>query len=239
MNVHYLQHVPFEGLGSIKGVLHASGHTVGRTRLFADEPLPEVAEVDWLIIMGGPMGIYDDHRFNWLTREKKFIEQICSAGKKVLGICLGAQLIADVLGSRVYKNRFREIGWFHVQRGAESISTCIGPAFSKEMEVFHWHGDTFDLPEKSIRIGSSEACLNQGFIVDDRIVGLQFHLEATLETVSALLENCSDELDNSRYVQTAEQILSDPTRFERSNRVMEKIVHLLQRNRSPELSGDA
>ncbi len=230
MNIHYLQHVPFEGLGSMEGFFRNAGHCLGRTRLFAGEALPGLNQVDWLIIMGGPMGVYDEDRFPWLSREKKFIEQACTGRKKVLGICLGAQLIAEVLGAGVRKNRYREIGWFHVQPASECSATCIGPAFSQQMEVFHWHGDTFDLPEKSTRICSSEACRNQGFIVEDRIVGLQFHLEATMESASALLENCSDELDNSRYVQTAEEILSDPARFDKSNRVMEKILRLLEQD---------
>jgi GMP synthase (glutamine-hydrolysing) len=228
MKVHYLQHVPFEGLGSIEPVVRSAGHEVSCTRLFDDEPLPDPARLDWLIVMGGPMGIYDDDRYSWLTREKRFIEKACAAGKTVLGICLGAQLIADVLGARVYANRHREIGWFHVQRSPEILSTRIGPALPESMEVFHWHGDTFDLPQNSTRIGSSEACVNQGFIVDGRIVAIQFHFEATLDTARALLENCSDELDDSRYVQSAGEILADPAKFAAGNAVMQRILNCLE-----------
>jgi len=229
MNIHHLQHVPFEELAGIEPILQEKGHSLHSTHLYRGDTFPAVTDLDLLIVMGGPMGIYDDEMYSWLSPEKKFIEQVIKAGKTVLGICLGAQLIADVLGARVYKNKYREIGWFPIERTTEAESTVLGPALPARVEVFHWHGDTFDIPRGAVRLAASDACANQGFIYDNRVTGLQFHLETTLQSATGLIENCKDELDNSRYVQTAEQMLADPDRFIRINRVMAEILAALEK----------
>ena len=122
MNIHYLQHVPFEDLGSIKNWAKIRGHRVTATRFYRAEPLPFLDELDWLIIMGGPMNIYEEDKYPWLGHEKRFIEEVIKTDKVVLGICLGAQLIADVLGVRIYENIHKEIGWFPIQLTSEGIS---------------------------------------------------------------------------------------------------------------------
>jgi len=226
MNIHWIQHVPFEGLASLEPMLLEKGHTLDCTRLYRDEKFPAVADIDWLIVMGGPMGIYDDDQYAWLSREKKFIEQAVHAEKTVLGICLGAQLIADILGAKVYKNVYREIGWFPIERTTDS--TLLGPVLPERVEVFHWHGHTFDIPEGATRVAASEACANQGFVYKDRVIGFQFHLETTLQSATALIEHCGDELDGSSYVQTAEQIFAGPDRFRQINRLMDNILNCLE-----------
>lgn len=110
MRVHHLQHVPFEGLSSIESILKEKGHQLSATHLYDDQSLPSINDIDWLIVMGGPMGIYDEESYPWLSAEKRFIKEAINSGKIVLGICLGAQLIADALGARIYKNEHREIG---------------------------------------------------------------------------------------------------------------------------------
>jgi len=226
MNIHWIQHVPFEGLASIEPMLLEQGHAIQCTRLYKDEKFPAVSEIDWLIVMGGPMGIYDDEQYAWLAREKRFIEQVIQAKKKVLGICLGAQLIADVLGAKVYKNVYREIGWFAIDRTTES--TPLDTVLPDHVEAFHWHGDTFDIPDGAVRLAASEACANQGFIYTDRVIGFQFHLETTLQSATALIEHCGNELDGSKYVQTSEQILAYPDRFVKINHLMVDILTYLQ-----------
>ncbi len=188
MKLHWLQHVPFEGLGIIEEWAEANGFGITRTRLFAGEQLPEIGTFDWLVVMGGPMGIYDHVDHPWLVAEKQLIKNAIEAEKTVLGICLGAQLIADVLGAKVYAGPQKEIGWFPIQ-GLNSF-------LPKTLTAFHWHGDTFEIPEGASRLASSEACKNQGFIYNDRIVALQFHLETTPESMEALIENCAGELPN-------------------------------------------
>ena len=227
MRIHHLQHVPFEGLGSIEPVLKEKGHQLTATHLYDKQPLPMAEDIDWLIVMGGPMGIYDEQEYPWLKAEKRFIAEVIAAGKIVLGICLGAQLIADVLGARVYKNKYREIGWFDINRLPEAEGTILSTAIPEQAEVFHWHGDTFDIPASTRALAASDACPNQGFIMDNRVVAFQFHLETTPASAQALIENSRNELDNSAYVQTEQQMLSSPQRFSNINQIMRSVLDAL------------
>ena len=208
MRIHYLQHVPFEGLGNIENWALAKGHQVSDTQLYNNDPLPEPEEFDWLIVMGGPMNIYEEDRFPWLAREKIFIKDTIDAGKIVLGVCLGAQLIASVLGAKIHKNQYPEIGWFDVRL---TDAACKSRAFSRLPErftAFHWHGDTFDLPPGATWIAESDACRNQAFEYGGRVIGLQFHLDTTLESIRRLVEYCGDELVPGEYVQSEEEMLA-------------------------------
>lgn len=228
MRVHYLQHVSFEGLGSIEPVLNDKGHPLSSTQLYKNEPLPSVNDFDWLIVMGGPMGIYDDDQYPWLSDEKRFIKAAIDEGKIVLGICLGAQLIADVMGAAVIQNPHREIGWFNINPLPDVNATILGPVFSAPVEVFHWHGDAFDIPVGAVSLAESEACSRQGFIFDNRVVGFQFHLEITLSSASALIENCRNDLDGSAYVQSEAVMLAETERFDKINKLMSSVLNALE-----------
>ncbi|MDR2848939.1 MAG: type 1 glutamine amidotransferase [Verrucomicrobiota bacterium] len=192
MRVHVFQHVPFEGLGSLAPWLAARGAGVSLTR-FDDEPCPQPPPpdaFDALIVLGGPMSVNDEARLPWLREEKRRVAEAVTGGKAVLGVCLGAQLIAAALGARVFPNAQREIGWFPVFGEAGG-----GPlAFPRESLAFHWHGETFDLPPGAVRLARSAACANQAFRIGRRVAGLQFHLETTPAGVAALVEHCRDEL---------------------------------------------
>ena len=216
-------------MGSIESVLNDKGHQRSSTQLYKNEPLPSVDDFDWLIVMGGPMGIYDYDQYPWLKDEKRFIKAAIDAGKRVLGICLGAQLIADVLGAKVYPNEHREIGWFNINRLSGVDETILANVLPEQVEVFHWHGDTFDIPEGAISLAESEACPRQGFIFDNRVVAFQFHLETTAESAAALIEHCGDELDGSRYVQSKNEMLSNVERFAVINAVMSSVLSALAR----------
>lgn len=232
MRIHTIQHVVFEGLGCMQLYLEDKGHHLSFTHLYAGEALPNLNDIDVLIIMGGPMCIYDDADLPWLKGEKVLIKQVIDAGKKVLGICLGAQLIADVLGSTdskraVYAGQHKEIGWFEIQKSGELQGTILDDVFPPCLDVFHWHGDMFDVPQGAQALAASEACPNQGFVYDNRVVGLQFHLETTPESAAALIAHCTDELDGSIYVQSAEEMLNDKQRFTDLNKVMYKVLDKL------------
>ena len=123
MRLHFIQHVPFEGIANIQGWAENQGCRISGTHLYRLEKLPGLDELDWLVVMGGPMNIYEDNEYPWLSAEKKFIGAAIEKGKIVLGICLGAQLIADVLGGQVVRNRYKEIGWFPVSLGAEGLAS--------------------------------------------------------------------------------------------------------------------
>lgn len=229
LRIHYFQHVPFEGLGSIEAWVRSAGHQISVTRFYAGEHPPPVNLIDWLIIMGGPMSINEEGRYPWLAEEKAFISQIIEQGKKVVGICLGAQLVAGVLGADVHPNPEREIGWYPVYPTAEAERSSIIDHLPRELEVFHWHGDTFDIPAGAIHLLRSQACENQAFMVDNRILGFQFHLETTGESAAALLKNCADDLRSAPFVQDAETILMEEERFNRINKSMKSILEFLAR----------
>lgn len=220
MKVHFLQHVPFEGLASIRGWVERGGHEIGCTRLYAGDSLPRPGSLDLLIVMGGPMGVQDIDQYPWLSAEKAFLRSVIAADKRVLGICLGAQLIADVLGARVYPNAQKEIGWFPVKRCDSASNSELGRLLPVSFDAFHWHGDTFDLPPGAIHLAQSAACRNQAYAIDDRILGLQFHLETTAESAQELILHGTDELVDAPTIQAPEQMLSDPTRFMELNRLM-------------------
>jgi GMP synthase-like glutamine amidotransferase len=224
MRIHYLQHVPFEGLGSMESELLMLGHQLSCTRFFANEAVPAQRDFDALIIMGGPMGVYDDATLPWLVTEKQFIKQTVLAGKRVLGICLGSQLLAEVLGGRVFKNAFREIGWWPVTRRPDCAGSQLCRDFPDEAEVFHWHGDTFTLPEGARLLASSSGCRNQGFVWNEQVLALQFHLETTLQDAESWLAQDTGELDGSRYVQTAAAMLAQPERFTATNQLMSVLL---------------
>lgn len=213
MKIHFIQHVPFEGPAAIKDWALRRGHALSRTAIFEDEPLPAMDGFDWLIIMGGPMGVYDEHIYTWLAPEKRFISDAVSAGKAVLGICLGAQLLAAVLGGTVRRNAHREIGWFPVRLtpGAADFPAFAG--LPGEFTAFHWHGDTFGIPPGAALAAESDACAAQAFAYNERVIGLQFHLESTAESVDALVRNCGVELVDERYVQKAAELIPRPREF--------------------------
>jgi GMP synthase (glutamine-hydrolysing) len=229
MRIHYLQHVPFEGLGYIDAWARQQNHDVSATALFGGDPLPALDGFDLLVVMGGPMGVYDTDEYAWLTPEKRFIEQALGAGKKVLGICLGAQLMADVLGAKVYKNRHKEIGWHPVARAAGAQAPLLADLFPEQFFAFHWHGDTFDLPAGAVHLALSEACPHQAFFYPPAALGLQFHLESTRPSIEQLIAHCGHELVPGPYIQSAADIRAQAERIGPSNDRMRALLNHLQR----------
>ena len=224
MRMHYFQHVSFEGLGSIETWAKDMAYEVTSTRFFASDTPPDLDDIDWLVIMGGPMSVDEDIKYPWLVKEKNYIEQAIVKEKVVLGICLGAQLIADVIGAKIYPNKHKEIGWFPIDKTDDSDSTRLADFLPDKIDVFHWHGDTFNTPPGATNLAKSRACENQGFIYDDHVVGLQFHLETTLESAKALIGHCGEEIVEGPYIQSSSEIFADEQRFEKINRTMEDLL---------------
>lgn len=224
LSIHTLMHVPFEGLGCIEQWITKNNHSLSYTHFYEQYQLPNPIEFDWLIIMGGPMSVNDNAIYPWLAEEKLFIRQAIDEGKIVIGICLGSQLIAEVLGAKVYPNKQKEIGWFKIK---QSETDKIHPSikdFENQFFVFHWHGDTYDLPINSIQIFSSEMCVNQAFLFNDKVLGLQFHFEVTPQTLKEMIENGKDELIESKSVQTSLQILEQTEYIDGNNRKMFQLL---------------
>lgn len=234
MRAHYFQHVAFEGLACIEPWLQQFGYEISGTQFFKAAHLPEVAAIDFLVVLGGPMSVNDEHAFAWLSEEKKFIRDMVKAGKPVLGICLGAQLIASAMGARVFPNTAKEIGWFPL----EAVRTVNHSAFQfpNETLVFHWHGETFDLPKGAIHLASSQGCENQAFQIDHNVIGLQFHLETTEMSAQAIVENCKDELLEAEFIQSEARILSAPQAWYLSiNRLMASVLEYLHTHKDSSL----
>ncbi|MBN1235622.1 MAG: type 1 glutamine amidotransferase [Methanotrichaceae archaeon] len=223
MKIHYLQHVPFEGPANIEAWAKSRGHDLSGTRLFSDEKLPELANFDWLIVMGGPMNIYEHDKYPWLVREKEFIGQAIARSKIVLGICLGAQLMADVLSGIVQRNEYREIGWFPVELTEEAKASPLFAALPERFTALHWHGDTFEIPAGAMRAAESQACPNQAFVLG-KAVGLQFHLESSQSSIASLLQNCADELTEGPYVQKPDELLAQPDQYSQIRGLMERFL---------------
>lgn len=226
MHVHWLQHAPFEGLGCIEPWLRERGAAFESTRLWAgDLPPSDSSSFDWLIVMGGPMNVHEHERHPWLAPEKALIRDAIAAGKRVLGICLGAQLIADALGAPVIRNREPEIGWFPVRLTSAGRACSLFADFPERFEAFHWHSDTFTIPSGAVCLAESDACANQALVHGDRVVGVQFHLEMTPDGARALCMHTP--VTPSRYVQSAEEMLRETQRFERANRLMHMLLERL------------
>jgi GMP synthase-like glutamine amidotransferase len=223
MKIQILQHISFEDEAFIAEWASQRGHGISRTRIYQHEPLPTFG-YDMLLIMGGPMSVNDENKHSWLIAEKEHIRGAIDKGKGVLGICLGAQLIANAIGAKVYPNNHKEIGWHRVY-GSNGPSSEIAPQiFPDSFMAFHWHGETFDMPDGATRLFSSEACRNQGFIIEDRVIGLQFHLESSAASIEKLLKSCPGDLDDSTHVQSVDDIKEGYKNITMINEMMAKLL---------------
>ena len=227
MRIHWFEHVPFEDLGAIEDWLLARGHTLSCTRCHAGETLPATPDgFDWLIAMGGPMNVYEYRDHPWLRSEKNLIAKAVASGKRVLGVCLGAQLISDSLGGKVYQNGEREIGWFPVRAVPDGTASPF--AFPQETLVFHWHGETFSLPRGSTWLAESAACAHQAFAVGSRVLGLQFHLETTPSNVRKFAKECAGDLAPGRYVQTADSMIAHSGENAAAAALLDRLLGVLE-----------
>ncbi|WOF16534.1 type 1 glutamine amidotransferase [Methanoplanus sp. FWC-SCC4] len=208
MKIHSLIHLPFEDTGCIRHWAQKKGYSFSETRLYDGQSLPILSDFDLLIVMGGTMNIYEEDKYPWLAEEKSFIMSAIDSEKKVIGICLGAQIIASVLGAKVTKNRKPEVGWFGVEMCCGKEDNALCSLLPERFLAFHWHGDTFEIPCGAEHLFKSPACDNQAFLYDERILGLQFHPEVTGVNVRNLVENCFYDIkEGFDSIQTAPEIL--------------------------------
>lgn len=208
MRIHCLQHVAFETPGTILEWAALHNHPVSYTHFFEENfSLPDLNDFDGLLIMGGYMNVDEEESFPWLKVEKHFIKQSIDAGKKVLGICLGSQLIAGALGASVYKGKEKEIGFFPIRFSSLAQQNPLFNHFPAEYTLFHWHGDTFDLPEGAKLIASTDVCRHQAFMFKDNVLALQFHPEMNIDTIEQMLLHDGKELEEEgNYIQSVVQI---------------------------------
>jgi GMP synthase-like glutamine amidotransferase len=216
--LHVFQHVPFEGPGEIARWAREHGHTIATTPWYAGASAPDLNEVDGLVVMGGPMNIYEHRSHPWLIKEKEFLARALEQGRPVVGVCLGAQLLADVLGGKVYQNPVREIGWWPV-RWRASARAAPGWDFLPAVSTpLHWHGDTFSLPPRAHWLAETDDCAHQAFAWGRLALGLQLHLEANEDSLGALIKNCGDELaSGGTRVQTESQLREGFSHYQPEN----------------------
>lgn len=197
MNIYILQHVPFENPGILKALNAKVINLYEKNHI-----LPDEKDIDLLIVLGGPMSVHDD--IPWLNHEKALIKGLIHNNKPLLGICLGAQLIAEVLGGEVYPNsKGKEVGFGVIKKQTNYYSFL-----PQQLDVLHWHGDTFTLPDKAKRLYSSTHCENQAFIYNENVIGLQFHMETTQETLSDLVKADREYITGNVLNNTEEDIMT-------------------------------
>lgn len=226
MNIQVFQHVSFEGPACIEEIAKQNSYNLSVCRFDLGDPIPSPNNFDMLIIVGGPMSVNEESKYPWLLAEKKAIEQAIRENKIIFGFCLGAQLIADVLGAKVYKNKEKEIGWFPVYRthpGEGNLPLQFLPDIAT---VFHWHGETFDIPANAVHLYESEATENQAFLYGKNTLALQFHPEMLKHSIEDLVQSCKSDLNKGRYVMSAGEIIENYSKYKASNK---KIIENLFR----------
>ena len=223
LGIHYFQHAPYEGLGCIEEWAIQEGHTLTATKFFESSYIfPDIQTIDALIVLGGPMSVYDELAYDWLASEKSFIKEAINKEKKVLGICLGSQLIAACSGAGVSAAPNKEIGWFKIfpTEATKEIS-WLYDLLKEEPVAFHWHGDKFQIPEGSTTLADSAANNNQLFMINNKVLGIQFHFEVTHNSLLAMIENGGIELNaTAPYIQSLKEILAGELYLKNNNRRM-------------------
>lgn len=222
MRVAILQHEPNEWIGSMLPWFEAKGSQLSTCMVYLGEPLPSISDFDWLLIMGGNMSVYEELKYPWLIDEKQLIRDALAADKKVLGICLGAQLIASALGAEVYAGQQQEIGWFEVSKTHPFASWC-----PDKFLPLSWHGDRFDLPVGATGFAKSGITPNQGFCLSNKVWALQFHLEATADSVTDFHAVGEYNLPEGCYVQSYQQMVDD-NHFDASKPVMHALLDVIE-----------
>ncbi len=215
MKIGVLQHAAFEGPGEIAAWAANRGHSRTVHHLYRGDALPKMDAFDLLLVMGGEMNIYQYRDWPWLKTESAFIRAALEHGKRVVGICLGGQLIADALGARVVQNAEIELGWLPITWTDEARAAF--PGLSLKATVLHWHGDTFGLPPGATRLATSEGCPEQGFMIPNKCLGLQFHLEVDPDLTRQFVDGQA-QWPTGRYVQTSKEILSEAAKHHEANR---------------------
>lgn len=235
MRIHCLQHSPLPGQTYLPDWAARHGHAWEHTVMSSVGPgPPPIESVDCLMITGGPMSVWEERRFPWLREEKRYLERYLATGKPVLGICLGAQMLAEVLGARTLTGPHKEIGWFEIRTTSGFRRSNLAGSLPTQFETFLWHGDTFELPDGAVHIARSDAFDRQGFLWGPALA-LQFHLEVRPDWVKMLVGRDAHELVPATFVQSVGAVLGRPEAlYESNNALMERLLSAWLRNqRSP------
>lgn len=240
MRALVLQHVAIEGPGTLASCLEARGWTLETIALYEGARLPEDAQgYQTVIVMGGPMGVYDEAAYPFLRHEHRFLTRVLTQGVPLLGICLGSQLLAKALGARVYRNPQKEIGWYTVDLTPAGVTDPLFAGLTSPIPVFQWHSDAFDLPVGATPLASSPLCTHQAFRYGDRVYGLLFHLELTPAVIHSWLTAFHDELVGMQGIIDPARIVADlPHRYAAYQQVGNRVfAHLIEHVWEPLAAG--
>lgn len=214
-----LQHSVRDDLGSAAPWFEAHGTAVDVVHHWRGEPLPAPATVEALVVLGGGVGVYDAPRIDWLAAEIRLLEAVLARGRPVLGLCLGAQMLAAVHGARVFAMPERERGWWPVQPLDPEAGARLG--LHGPTALFHWHGDQAELPRGARHLAASQACAPQAFALGERVLALQFHAEVTPHKAEDFVRRTHAQSPEGRWIEPAASILAAPAdRYDASRAVM-------------------
>jgi GMP synthase-like glutamine amidotransferase len=210
MRLHLLEHDPIDlSRTNITRWAKNKGHQVVHTYLCNGEELPEIDDFDWLMVMGGFAHAWEEDVYPWLRAEKEFLAKVVDHDKMILGVCFGAQLLAETLGGNVFQNKHKEIGWYEVDLTSEGQKSFLFENVPHKFVTFHWHADHFSLPPGCTRLAYTEPSANQVYILDGRpLVGLQFHPEYTVELIRYFGREWSDGWQKGPFVAGKEAIMA-------------------------------
>lgn len=225
MKILCVVHAEFEKPGSIETWAKKSNHLLLQVNPFKGEMLPDIDAFDLLVVMGGPQSPLELDKAPYLRNEIELIKQAISKGKRILGVCLGAQLIGEALGAKTERSPNREVGMYPVQLLNSAKDDPVFSQFSDEFDVMHWHSDMPGMVEGMELLAQSEGCPRQVFRYGDKIYGFQCHFELTRELVKEMIRHCEDDLKPGKYVMTQEQLMEQD--YSSMNAKMDKVLDYL------------
>lgn len=231
MRLHLLEHAPIDlSHTNITAWAQQKGYSVAHTYLCNDEKLPAIEDFDWLMVMGGAQHAWEENMHPWLSDEKKFIAETLDRNKIILGVCFGAQLLAEALGAEVFPNAHQEIGWYEITLTPEGRKSYLFQNIPERFTTFHWHADHFSLPPGCTRLAYSEATANQAYINEERpIAGIQFHPEYPLSLVNYFVREWGDEWQKGPYVAGKEKVLAQTDRIPETYGLMATLLDNMER----------
>jgi len=227
MRIQLIEHDPHDfSRTNISLWVANKGCRVNQIYVCNNEDLPPIDSFDWLMVMGGSQHAWDVEGNAWLQKEKEFVNKSLTAGKIVLGICFGAQLLAQALGGRLFPNFHREIGWHEVALNRQGQESFLFQGIPPSFVTFHWHSDHFSLPQSCTRLAGSQATENQAFVDEKRpLVGLQFHPEYSRRMVAYYAREYSQDWTSNDYVSTKDEVLAQTDEIPDTYGLMETLLN--------------
>lgn len=217
MKILVLQHAKSETSGELLGWAQENEHTIERLMVPEAKEFPSASTYDCVVSLGGPMGVYEADRHPWISKEIDFLKKNLGLEKPIIGICLGSQMLAAALGSKVYRGPQREIGWFEVEWADAALEHPILEGTPSRFHAFHWHQDTFDLPKGARRLASSRLYDEQAYLYGEKAIGFQFHPEVTEDLLLSWVTESCDELRGEPSVQKPNEILDQIVRVKKQS----------------------